>query len=137
MLNFSEDAFEYAHRALVLDTDDLSCEFIENPHALNFYKCEVHGDDDLLRLQGIKGNSVLSVKCSDSMKEQLKSMLDGDARVLAYKLIVFIEGSEGQSVDSRCEWSGMDYIDRFREFIVDNLGGDSVVMEELDEVCKA
>ena len=40
--NFTNDSFNYRYGAWILDTDDMSLEFIENPFSLNFYKLSIH-----------------------------------------------------------------------------------------------
>ena len=64
-------------------------------------------------------------------------MLDNNPKVLTYKLIVYVEStSSDSSNENKVELGGLDYIERFKEFIIDNIGSDAIVMEELEEVCK-
>ena len=134
--NFSEDAFSYQHRAMVLDTNSTACEFFENPHALNFYKFDVCTKEDIRRMENIKSNAVLSIKCNSKLKDGLKALLDKDPRVLLYKLIIYVDQGDDVQNAPKVELKGLDYMERFKEFIIENLGGDEVVMEELGEVCR-
>lgn len=136
-LNFGEDAFTYAHNVMVLDIDDLSYELIENPHAINFYKIEIDKQEDIDLIKGIKNHAVLSIKCNNIFKDEVKQMLDNSPKVLTYKLIIYVESdSSDTSNESNVELGGLDYIEKFKEFIIDNIGSDAIVMEELEEVCK-
>ena len=134
--NFGEDAFIYNHNVMVLDNNDLSYELIENPNAINFYKIEINKEEDINCIKNIKNYAVISIKCANNLKDKVKEMLDKDSRVLLYKLIIFVEASEVEASDNSVELKGLDYIDRFKEFIIDNMGNDVIVMEELEEVCK-
>ena len=52
--NFGEDAARYPHNIMVLDTDTLAFELIENPYAFNFYKLEVNSEKDLAVFDKLK-----------------------------------------------------------------------------------
>lgn len=134
--NFGEDAFNYEHQVMVLDVDTLSYELIENPHAINFYKIEINTREDFNCIKNIKNYAVISIKCANSLKEEVKEILDKDPRILTYKLVIYIDSKDETTSETQVELKGLDYIDRFKEFIVDNMGNDEIVMEELEEVCK-
>jgi DNA repair exonuclease SbcCD nuclease subunit len=44
--DFGEDALRYTHNIALLDTSTLQLEFIENPHAYNFYKLQIETESD-------------------------------------------------------------------------------------------
>ena len=135
--NFSNDSFKFNYGVWVLDTDTLELDFIENPYSLNFYKIEIDKKEDIDLIKGIKNHAVLSIKCNNMFKDEVKQMLDNNPKVLTYKLIVYVENdSSDSSNENKVELGGLDYIERFKEFIIDNIGSDAIVMEELEEVCK-
>ena len=65
--NFTEDAFNHSHRVGILDTETLKMTFYENPYAYNFYKIEIDSERDLEKLNSLKTNSVVSIKCKDDL----------------------------------------------------------------------
>lgn len=134
--NFSNDSFNFNYGVWVLDTDTLELEFIENPYSLNFYKIEINTREDFNHIKNIKNYAVISIKCVYSLKEELKEILDKDPRILTYKLIICMDSKDETISETQVELKGIDYIDKFKEFIQTNLGNDSIVMEELSEVCK-
>lgn len=134
--NFSEDASKYSHRACVLDTDTLELTFLENPYAMNFYKMDVDKSTDIAKkLISIKNNSIISFKCLDTREKELRDELALCPRVLTYKILTYSEAvvstEEVENINL-----GVDHLKHFQEFILENLGSDDIVKEELNEVCK-
>ena len=139
--NFSEDAFRYKHQAMILDTDGLSVEFHENPFAMNFYKIQVACEADIKKLDRIKGNAVLSVKCSEAVADKLESALDGmSGRIVERKVTVYSESGGCQAADSSELVRVDNHLDQFRQFIMtrgdDEFADRDLVMSELTEVCR-
>lgn len=133
--NFSEDAFTYHHGAAVLDTDTYDLEFIENPHAFNFYKIEINSEDDLHLLYQTDVNAIVSVKCRESLKNQVKDIIDNKQSIITSRVIVIpeladIDSSNVKSIES------VDHIKQFKDFVLGELGCSELVLEELAEVCK-
>lgn len=134
--NFSEDAFKYEHHVAILDTDTFEIRFFENPYAINFYKLEINSRNDFGKIDRIKENAVVSIKCPKEFKDELRQTLDADPRILTYKMTISVETAATNSCENKLELGGLDYLGKFREFILDNLGNNEVVQEELGEVCK-
>ena len=134
--NFSEDAFKYAHRVCVLDTDTLECTFIENPYAMNFYKIDVDKKTDINKIiSSLKNNTIISFKCIDVREKELRELLDNNSNILTYKILTYTE--EVISDESLENINlGVDHLKQFQEFVLENLGTSDVVKEELNEVCK-
>ena len=137
--NFSEDAFRYEHHILILDTDTLECKFIENPYALNFYKVDIEKQEDINKLNNLKSNAVLSIRCEESLENITRNALEDKANILEYKLNLFrdIEKMKSQ-IDSIKSLSTKDHLEAFKLFILskDDIGNSEVVLNELSEVCK-
>ena len=135
--NFSEDAFNYSHRGMILDTTTLAYEFEENPYALNFYKIDIDTKNDMQILDKIKDNAVICVKCNNNLKDEVKQHLDNNSKVVVYKLVIYVEASKDDSQEvEKVELKGLDYMEKFKEFIIENMGQDAIVLEEIGEVCK-
>lgn len=135
--NFSEDAFRYKHQIAILDTDTVSIDYITNPHAINFYKIDLEKEDDLSKLSKLQNNVVLSIRCEESLRDDLSKKLEGlKSRIIAYKE-TFFKNSDNtlDSEKSLPELNSIDHLKQFKEFIINNLGATDVVFQELMEVC--
>lgn len=132
--NFSEDASKYSHTVLILDTSNLKTTFIENPFAYNFYKFEINSSSDISCLDNLKPNSVISVKCVEELADQVKEKLGlaEDYRIVTFK-------KDNTKITNNLEESftvGIDYLEKFKEFIINTLENSDTLQEELMEVCK-
>ena len=126
--NFNEDATKYGHHIFILDTDNRSIEEIENPFALNFYKLTY----EELKSTQLKNNAVISVKVMDKDVDECKRWLEIH-NVLASRLnIEYTESEKEINTDVLT----VDHLYKFREFVVNTLGNNEIVVSELDEVCK-
>lgn len=130
--NFGEDAFTYKHGAWVLDTDDFSLDFHENPYALNFYKIEYKDDKVFERL---KNNSVLRCKCERNDVSRLKEALETyKNKIVASHIIVYDKEVSVKSDSIKLE--KVDYKKQFVDFVHEKMGSTEIINEELNEVCK-
>ena len=133
--NFGEDAFKYEHHIAILDTDTLEMEFIENPFAFNFYKVEINQESDLTKLDSLKQNAVISIKCVENYVDKLKEKLNNLPNIVESKVILY-RAITTEQTDVKVELGNNDYLNQFSEFIVEKLGSSDVVKYELAEVCK-
>lgn len=130
--NFSENAFMYKHGAWILNTDDMSLTFRENPYALNFYKIE-YTDNKVF--EKLKNNCVLTFKCERNDLSRLKEALDiNKNKVVASHIIVY--DKEVSAEVSSVKLEKVDYLKQFADFIHEKLGSTEIINEELSEVCK-
>ena len=72
--DFGEDAAKYPHYVMLLDTDTLAYELIENP-GVELYKLEINTAADLKVLGTLKNNAVVSIKCRDTFLKELRDLL--------------------------------------------------------------
>ena len=134
--NFTNDSSRYNYGVWILDTDTMKLEFFENPYAFNFYKVDIESESDLSKLKNLKPNAVVSIKCSNTYKDALKETLEQVKNIVTYKIIytrdlVSLESQNEITLDL-----GEDHLEQFKKYILDTLGNDDVVVEELSEVCK-
>ena len=135
--NFGEDAFQYAHNVFIFDTDTFTFEVIENPYALNFYKLEVSTVKDLEVIEKLKTNCVLSIKCVDTLVEELKSKLAQiQSKVVASRIIAYREQNLSSEQITSVEDFSIDYLVKFSEFCNEKIGSSPLLDDELNEVCK-
>ena len=133
--NFSEDNFKTKHGAWILDTDTLSLTFYENPYALNFYKIEINEKYPSLTSFSFKNNAVLMIKCERKYQENLKKELEESKNIIASKIIVYdneLVTEEKQEV----KLEKLDYLKTFNDFILDSLGNNDIIKDELSRICK-
>ncbi len=95
--NFSEDAFKYQHNVMILDTKTLEYELIENPFAFNFYKLEINVKEDLNIFNTLKNNSVLSIRCLSTLKEELLKKLETSS-IVAYRITYYTPIEDTQDI---------------------------------------
>ena len=132
--NFSEDATRFSHGCWLLDTDDMSLEFHENPYALNFYKLEYPKNSKVL--QNLKDNSVLMIKCERNSHNNLKEVLDRYSdKIVAVRVLIYDE-EINSPINNDVKLEKVDHIKQFTDFIHDQLGNTDLVNQELMEVCK-
>lgn len=139
-LNFSEDASKYSHRVMILDTDTLEYEYIENPYAINFYKFEFsHVGEDISVLSSIKNNSVLSIKCVEDKVDEVKKFIADnqlESKILDKRIVsIASEKSVTSDIENDVDLT-IDYLQKFRDFCYDKIGHTETVNFELGEICK-
>lgn len=135
--NFSEDATKYKHRIIILDTDTLEYEFIENPYAFNFYKLDLSNslDSDIdIELGMLKDNAVTTIKCSNKNYEHIVERVNEHANIVEHRFIVY--SNELMDSISSKEITNVDHLAQFYNYITSNEGHDTLILEELDEVLK-
>ena len=136
--DFGEDATRYEHRAAIIDTNEFTLSFVENPHAFNFYsKIDIMNRDQFDFLDTLKPNAVLSVKCLDELIPELRERIDALPNILEYRIIAFRpvieDNAENKEVITH---SSLDHLALFAEFCRTHLENDDVLEFELGEVCK-
>lgn len=131
--NFTEDAFKYKHGCWILNTDDKSLIFYENPYALNFYNIEYKTDKDL---SSLKNNCVLQIKAerqdSEKLKENLNNLKD---KIVATRILLY-DKEVTDSNKSVVKLEKIDHLKQFVDFIHQELGNTDLVNSELAEICK-
>ena len=134
--NFSEDAFKYSHNIIILDTDTLHYELIENPYAYNFYKLQVNTEADLSVFNTLKNNAVVSIKCEQQLIEKTKHVLSELSDKIIDSRIILVRNIE--SVDSSTTELDLsvDHLARFIECCKASIEDSKLLEEELSEICK-
>lgn len=135
--NFGEDASKYSHNVFILDTADNSLVAIENPYAFNFYKIEVNTENDLEKLNKLKDNAVISIKCKEELASKLKSILD--TKKLIASRTVLVKNVTGDisttSIDDLLD-NRVSHLTKFIHFAKENIENSDILNYELSEICK-
>lgn len=136
--NFSEDASKYDHLVAVLDTDTLEMEFFENPHALNFMNVDVSSNEDIDNFKLIKNNMVLSIRCREDLVELLREKLKtfSEELLLEYRIVSYRESVSAEDAEDICTLTNVDYLEKFQDFIYNNIDRSEITISEVTEVIK-
>ena len=130
--NFSEDASIYSHNIMILDTENLEYELIENPYAINFYKLDATHITP--NLHALKNNSVVTLKCYENDLEFWKEEIKKYDNIIENRIILEKENNaDCLKID---ELNSNDHISEFRKYVLEKIGSSDLILEELSEVCK-
>ena len=132
--NFGEDATKYSHNVAILDLDTLQTQFIENPHAFNFYKFEIHKEEDFNQLLSLKNNAVVSIKCDEKLMNKCDEFIK-HFKGVDYRLIT---SKDENITTSELDIKDLtiDHLSKFVEFCKERINNDEILEKELNEVCK-
>lgn len=128
--NFSEDAFRYQHRIIILDTDTMTYESIENPHALNFYQV-----NENTNLSYIKPNAVVSAVVSSGHAVEMREKLEHLPNVISFRVVETREVTAGEELDIDNADLSIDYLQKFSEYIKSTMGESTDINSEINHVC--
>lgn len=132
--DFGEDASKHNHCIAILDTSTMSITYIENPHAYNFYKIDITTEADLKKLDQLKSNAVLSIKCEQNLLETVKQNIAAHDNIIESRTIItkqLMEATEPTELDLT-----VDHLARFVECCRATIENSTLLEEELSEICK-
>jgi DNA repair exonuclease SbcCD nuclease subunit len=133
--DFGEDAMRHRHNIAVIDTSTMSIEYIENPYAYNFYKLQIDCDTDILCLEQLKNNAVVSIKCEQSLVEKVKQKIEATDNIIESRIIL-VKHYEESTEDAQEMDLTVDHLARFIECCKATLESSTLLEEELSEICK-
>ena len=134
--DFGEDASRYKHNIAILDTDTLSVELIENPYAFNFYKLEINSIDDIHKLNELKNQAVISIKCKNTLLNDVKTAIEANTDKIVESRIITIRELSTESQEIDITDLTVDHLARFVECCLNNIENSTILEEELAEICK-
>lgn len=134
--NFTNDSFNYRYGAWILDTDDMSLEFIENPFSLNFYKLSIIEESDLKQLSKIKNNSVLSIRYSNHLANELESELSKIKEKLIVTPRMMAIRETASAAEIKIQDLRSNHLERLVTFCRQALTNSDILEAELAELCK-
>lgn len=136
--NFTNDSLRYKYGIWLLDTETRALEFIENPYSLQFYKFDVLNASALNNLNKIVNNSIVSIKCLDTLQESVKNKLDElSDKILENRIILTRGAIEKLENDIVLPTLSSDYFKKFAEFCNTNIDVDKTILSaEIAEICK-
>jgi len=128
--NFSEDGTKYGHNIFILDTNTLSIQKVKNPYAINFFKFDTL--EELLKYD-LPINSVVTAKLYTSQINKCESIKTNE-NVIAHRFIILSDSKNYSRDEESTVKLSVNHLEKFQEFIIDRLGNDPIVVEELSEV---
>lgn len=138
--NFSEDGYKYKHQAMLIDTATHEVQFLENPHALKFYKLDFSGlseqfDSEIQRtLDLLPGPAVVTIRVNPNNEFVTKDILTTMPNIVESRVIIdltsasIIENEEKVVINK-------DHFSRFATYVINNLGNSEIIKEELSMIC--
>lgn len=124
--NFSENAQLYPHGVVIYDTDTEEMIYKENPYAMNFYSLH-----DILYLDDIKNNAVITISCDKDRYEQVKDKIKNCSKILESRIITV-----SKETKIICETTGpVNYYDMFKNFVISQDNSD-LCKQELGVIFK-
>lgn len=137
--NFNEDATRYDHLICVLDTDKLTLDFIENPHAFNFYKLEVAKEKDLKVLTTLKNNAIITLKCEESLLQKARDIISNQSNIVEHRIVSYKDQNiETDVKQEKLELNTVDHLAQFYSFILEKIDATivptDILREELGKV---
>lgn len=134
--DFGEDASKHSHNIAVLDTETMSLTYIENPHAYNFYKIQIDNKNDFRQLENLKAQSVVSIKCEQSLIEEVKQKIAACDNIIESRIILVKRYEEIADTESSELDLTVDHLARFIECCKATIENSTLLDEELSEICK-
>lgn len=134
--DFGEDASKHSHIIAVLDTETMSLTYIENPHAYNFYKIQIDNKNDFKQLKNLKAQSVVSIKCEQSLIEEVKQKIATCDNIIESRIILTKRYEENPDAETSELDLTVDHLARFIECCKATIENSTLLDEELSEICK-
>ena len=136
--DFGENAAKYSHNIFILDLDSLAILPIENPFAFNFYKLDIESQADLCKLDKLKNQSVLSVKCREELLPQVKQKLEelkNKKQLIEFRIIITKDLAIADQTSDISDLT-VDHLAKFVECCKEKIADTAVLEAELAEICK-
>ena len=143
--NFSEDAYTYKHQCMILDTTTHEIGYIENPHAMNFYKidftqCKDNEEDRayiVKTITGLGNNAVITVKCTSELLEFVRDIINNSTFIIESRIILGLSNQGSVEELSDNEDLSINHINKFAEYIKKEVGVSELILDELEHVIGA
>lgn len=137
--NFSEDAFKYKHKALILDTFNKSVDTLPNPYAMNFYKIDLTKMQPTIdeasineTLNTLTYPAVVTIKVNSNNEFLVKDVLNKATNIIESRCIIEASNSVDESIINTEE--SLDHLMKFHQYIIENIGAGDLINNELERV---
>lgn len=134
--DFGEDADKHPHRVAIIDTDNLSISYIENPYAFNFYKLDIMSEAEIARLSKLKNNAVVWVKCLVDLVDEVKEQIANNKNIIKSRITpIKIEVSGEQTTVDISDLT-VDHLQKLVDCVHEKLGTSDIIEEVLGAILK-
>ena len=133
--DFGENAFIYKHNVMLVDTDTMTYELIENPYAFNFYKIEINSKADLSILNKLSNNAVVSIKCKDVLVSEVKELMVHLPNIIEHRIVITRDVTSSEAAEDITDLT-VDQDVKFAECCREKLENNAILEEELSEILK-
>ena len=133
--DFGENAFMYKHNVMLVDTDTMTYELIENPYAFNFYKIEINSKADLAILNKLSNNAVVSIKCKDALVSEAKELIARLPNIIEHRIVITRDVTNSETAEDIADLTVDQYV-KFAECCKEKLENNAILEEELSEILK-
>jgi hypothetical protein len=120
---------------MLVDTDTMTYELIENPYAFNFYKLDINTESDINKLTKLKNNAVVSIKCAANLVGSVKATLSNLTNIIEHRIVVSKEFITGETTEDITDLTVDQYV-KFAECCREKLENTAILEEELSEILK-
>lgn len=143
-LNFSEDAFKYKHKAMIIDLDTFEIEYFDNPYAFNFYKLDFTQKRDIDYINDISSriarNAIVMIKCLPDVDNEailcrfipdhVNDTFPKNCNIIAGRVHYQPKVTEDThtAVNELIEY---DYMKQFSDIVIQYLGDSNIIKDEL------
>lgn len=138
--NFTEDATQYQHCAIVLDTETLEYKFYQNPYAFKFYKLDCSTETTFeriqLRLKCLNYNAVATVTVPEKFASESRALLEilKKDQICEYRLLL---NRENNLINSDVlTVNATDHLKQFEDYVLSEIGSSDIIKEELHYVMR-
>ena len=133
--NFSEDAFVYSHKCLLLDTEEQTIDYLDNPYAFNFFKIDLTNTNEAQNiLNSLGSNAVVTIKTSIDNNDEIKQLLNNYPNIIESRVIVDLNKVNTENNEDSLKDLSIDHIGKFIDYIKSNVGTSDKIMEELTQL---
>lgn len=139
--NFTEDARKYGHYVEVIDTSNMSVEFLLNPYAMNFLKTDVtqcKTDEELYNTLSPACNlMVATIRAKNSQANKIRDYMNSltDWQCVTYRLVLEPD-SVNEILDDTPTLQAVDHLKQFETYVLENIGNTNIIREELSQVMR-
>lgn len=133
--NFNEDALQYPHFIMILNTDTYQYEFVENPYAYNFYKLDFKNLQKLKANNELKNQAVISLRVFNNEYNNAKILLNSTDKIVESRIIVEVLTDVANTTKTTQNLT-IDHIQQFKDFVLKTYPNSEYLVDELNEVCK-
>lgn len=132
--NFTEDE-SYRHGVIILDTETLEYQFIDNPYAIHFQKLDYSHIKDIYtifkKLSAINTPSVLTIKVREDFVSEVKNFLRDNLNVNIFEHRVLASREVSDNQVESINLKEIDHIEQFQKYVLTKIGDSQAIKDEL------